>query len=481
MVHASCSKECPWLPAENLRFRAPERSKLSNPPVDSRRGFAVRISSSLKTLLTLSSLVLPTVLSAAQQAKQVEETAPSFQVNVDRVLVPVVVRDKQGRMVDDLKKEEFQVFDNGKLRTVSGFSVSLRGSTEAIKNKESQSRPSPADTPAPQPSSAAARFVVFVFDDMHLEAGDLGRVQKAGAKVLEGVLGSSDIAAILSLSGKTNSGLTRDRAKLQESLMDLQIHNVYRADTHDCPNIGYYQAVQIENEHSHDGPAFQDAFRQVIDCSPGMDPVHQQNVGENEVVSATNRVLNLGRQDAQMTYAALSAFVRALANLPGQRILILVSPGFLPIEHESLTAESRLLDLAAQSNVTISALDARGLYNAEPDASLKSPNLSSSNRTGGSVQQQSEYNRSEMSLAEGAMESLADGTGGTFFHNSNNLDEGFKSLTEAPQTVYILELSLDSVKPDGTYHRLKVKLGREGFDLNARRGYFMPRQEKVKK
>ena len=161
--------------------------------------------------------------------------------------------------------------------------------------------------------------------------------------------------------------------------------------------------------------------------------------------------------------------------------MILVSPGFLPIEQESLTSESRLLDLAAQSNVTISALDARGLYTAELDASQKSPSLSSSNRTGGSMQQKSDYTRSEMSLVEGAMASLADGTGGTFFHNSNDLDTGFKALAEGPGTVYLLELSLDGVKPDGTYHHMKVKLDRTGLDLNARRGYFMPKQEKVKK
>jgi len=79
------------------------------------------------------------------------------------------------------------------------------------------------------------------------------------------------------------------------------------------------------------------------------------------------------------------------------------------------------------------------------------------------------------------MASLADGTGGTFFHNSNDLDAGFKALTEVPETVYVLELSLNNVKPDGAYHSLKVKLDRDGLDLNARRGYFMPKPEKVKK
>jgi VWFA-related protein len=86
-----------------------------------------------------------------------------------------------------------------------------------------------------------------------------------------------------------------------------------------------------------------------------------------------------------------------------------------------------------------------------------------------------------MRAAENAMGELADGTGGTFFHNSNDLDAGFKALTEAPEIVYVLELSLDDVKADGTYHFLKIKVDREGFDLQARRGYFMPKPAKGKK
>jgi VWFA-related protein len=97
------------------------------------------------------------------------------------------------------------------------------------------------------------------------------------------------------------------------------------------------------------------------------------------------------------------------------------------------------------------------------------------------MEQQSDYYRTSMSLAEGAMASLADGTGGTFFHNSNDLGAGFKALTELPEVVYVLELSLDGVKQDGTYHHLKVKLARDGLELQARRGYFMPKPEKNKK
>jgi hypothetical protein len=68
-----------------------------------------------------------------------------------------------------------------------------------------------------------------------------------------------------------------------------------------------------------------------------------------------------------------------------------------------------------------------------------------------------------------------------FFHSNNDLDAGFRSLTRTPETVYVLELSLDNVRMDGTYHRLKVKLDRDGLDVNARRGYFMPKADENKK
>jgi VWFA-related protein len=79
------------------------------------------------------------------------------------------------------------------------------------------------------------------------------------------------------------------------------------------------------------------------------------------------------------------------------------------------------------------------------------------------------------------MSEIADGTGGAFFHNSNDLGAGFKSLTDAPEVVYVLELSPEGVKPDGSYHRLKVEVDREGMRLQARQGYSAPKQEKNKK
>ena len=188
------------------------------------------------------------------------------------------------------------------------------------------------------------------------------------------------------------------------------------------------------------------------------------------VESAARRVLMVGEQDAQVTLAAIKEFVRRMAKLPGQHTLILVSPGFLSIAPEDLSWESQIMDLAVQSNVTINALDARGLYTGVTDISER-----------GAGQIIDPTHLAAMTRSGSVLSELANGTGGAFFENSNDLGAGFKRLTEVPEFVYVLEVSLDGVKPDGSYHRVKVKVDREGMQIQARQGYSAPKQEKNRK
>jgi VWFA-related protein len=301
---------------------------------------------------------------------------------------------------------------------------------------------------------------VFLFDDLHLSFDDLAGAQKAGAKALAGVLGGSDMAAVLSLSGNTNSGLTRDRAKLQEAMLSLKSQGNYLHESEACPKIGYYQAYQMERIENIQ--AFQEARMQVVACGAAADS-YQAAQGVRIIAM---RVLKDESRDFVASFAAIGEIVHRMGTLPGQRILILVSPGLPILEPEVSAAESRMIDLAAQSNVTVSALDAHGLSATSATAGNENSN---------------EFAVAEVQVAEGALSDLADATGGTFFHNSNDLDSGLKSLTEAPEVVYVLELSLDGVKADGSLHRLKVRVDRPGLDVQARRGYFLPKPEKNKK
>ena len=408
-------------------------------------------------------IVLYSSIGVAQQTQVPPAAPPTITVNVTRVVIPVVVRDAQGHSVGDLKKEDFQVFDNDKPQPISGFMVESRTPPAKALGDAPSSASEPAGPP-PRP-----RFVIFLFDDMHLEAQDLVRVQKAGAKAVAESLGESDYAAVISVSGKTNTGVTLDRAKLQAAIKSLKPRLIYRSSSTECPYVQYYQADLIENQH--DSGALADAVRQVFKCNPEMDPQRDLDTAQRLAESAALQAQMVGRQDVQTTFITIRALVLALAHLPGQATLVLISPGFLTVESDILSFESQIIDIAASTNVTISALDARGLYTTSMSASDDSKD----------PLYQSDIRRRAMVADENPLSELADGTGGTFFHNSNDLDTGLRDITAAPEHLYLIDISPDNLKPDGSYHRLKVKVNQPRLRIQARHGYSIPKPPKTKK
>jgi hypothetical protein len=71
------------------------------------------------------------------------------------------------------------------------------------------------------------------------------------------------------------------------------------------------------------------------------------------------------------------------------------------------------------------------------------------------------------------MNDLAEGTGGIFFHNNNNLRTGFEQVATAPEFSYVLGFSPTELMADGTFHSLRVRLQNEkGASVEARRGYY---------
>jgi VWFA-related protein len=391
----------------------------------------------------------------------------TIESRVDVVLVPVLVRDGRGRAVGNLKREDFRVFDNDKPQAITGFTIQQRAT---IQSNTSAAKPTPLPTGSPKATNVPARFIVFLFDDMHMSASDLSQTQKASTKMLAESLTKTDMAAVVSMSGRINSGLTRDRSALQEAIMKLQPQGLYHSSGQECPDIDYYHADLIENKHN--SAALEAAIDEMFSCSPGL---QMRDIAERMVESAATRTLAMGEQDVHVTLSSFREFVRRMSVLPGQHTLILVSPGFLILTPESRAEESEIMDMAAQSNVTVSALDARGLYTTEMEAS---------ERTKGSAQTtqlKSEYRRSSMSSNENVMAELADGTGGTYFHNSNDLEDGFTRLAEGPECLYLLEFSIKGIKQNGSYHRLKVRVDHDDFKLQARHGYFAPKPAKHKK
>lgn len=408
---------------------------------------------------------------ATVSAEQEPANAPTIKVSVNSVLVPVVVRDSHDRAVGDLTQSDFHLFDKGKPLQLTGFTVERRAPSE--NGSLDATSPAAAGALASAQGPPSQRFVVFLFDDLHMSQADLAPLRKAATRILDETLRAGDSASVLSVFGNEDSGVTTSRDRLASAIADIQaIHSPYTLDPHACPHIDLLHGYQIEV--MHDQRMFQAAFDETITCAP-LDPLTQKQLAETLTHAAAQRAVALGEEDVRFSYIYLRELVRKMVNLPGERTVIFISPGFFNEMPEALVLQSQVIEAAARANVTISALDARGLYTTAPTAD---------DELLGKQQETTERIRSRVESlisTEGVMESLSDATGGTFVHNSNDLDGGLRRLSGAPEYVYLLEFSLDNTKPDGRYHPLKVNVERDHVHVQSRRGYFAPRSEKLKK
>jgi len=150
-----------------------------------------------------------------------EQTNPTFQSGVTMIQVPAVVRDRDGHAVDGLKKEDFQLFDNGKPVEIAGFAVDKPGGLNAP-DRSLPGTNGGATSTAPA-MDVPERFVALVFDDVAIsDVPTLGRVRDAAAKEID-AMKPGDRIAIVTTSCAIAQDFTNDRAKLHEALSHMQL------------------------------------------------------------------------------------------------------------------------------------------------------------------------------------------------------------------------------------------------------------------
>jgi VWFA-related protein len=393
------------------------------------------------------------------------DTAPTFRVRVNLVLVRVVVRDQQGKVVPNLRRDDFILTDNRKPQTISTFSVETPES-HIVATTTSADPNAVADPAAAKAVSAALpqRFVSVVFDDQHLTMQDAMFVRNAAGKFLNS-LALSDRVGIYSTSGQFTQEFTDDRELLRKTLLKILPHSATQG-IHDCPDMSYYEADLIQNKN--DSQALAIATEDTIQCAFNGDET--QTAAARPMAQAEASIV-VGREDSSTEYALrhMEDVMRRLASMPGQRIVVFLSPGFIT---STLHLEfSELVDRATKSNIVINTIDARGLYT--PDMGDISEPATGSYRTSG---YKLSFQISAQLAQEDVLAELADGTGGTFFHNRNDVDEGLREAGAAPGMTYLLGFSPQNMKLDGSMHTLKVTFAHKtNYKIQARHGYFAPR------
>ncbi len=396
------------------------------------------------------------------------DTATTFKVRVNLVQVRVVVRDSRGKFVENLRREDFQVFDNNKPQAIAAFNVETPASHAPVPVTQTSAERAQA-TPEAVVKAAAGlpkRFVALLFDDEHFSMEDAVTVRNAAGRLL-GALMPSDRVGVFTTSGQMTQEFTSERQPLNKALLGILPRSILAGGGHECPEIGYYQADLIEIRH--DDQALAVATEDALVCAFNGDTTLRAQA-RSMAEAAAARALVAGDSQTEYTYRHFEETVRRLSSMPGQRIMIFVSPGF--ILSTLAPGSSDLIDRATRANIVVNTLDARGLYTPDLTGDIADPPHDSLKAAGfkASYRVRTQGAQSEI-LAE-----LADGTGGTYFHDRNDLDKGLQEAGEAPGVSYLLAFSPQNLKLDGRFHVLKVTLtNKQKFNIQARRGYYAPR------
>jgi len=363
----------------------------------------------------------------------IHDSDSTFKLHVNLVQVRVVVRDSSGKPVENLRREDFEIYDQGKLQAITNFEVDTPESHSERVAAALKTQATAAPSPDAAKVSIPERFVALVFDDVHLSSDDAARVRIAAARFLEGLLPSDRVGVYCTSGQCPPQEFTSDTNLLNKAVLAILPHPLLEP-----PTTGYAPQTAY-------GPSI------AVNASIGS-------------AADLNAIL----------YAHLAEILRRIAAMPGQRVMLLVSPGFGSNFTDAtgfgstMSDASGIIGSANRSGIVINTLDARSLYT--PD--LIREDFNEDPETTGQKAMGRIGAQFESPIV---LQDFAVGTGGTFFQNSNDLAGGLTRLGSTPEVSYLLGFSPHDQKTNGQFHSLKVKLaGNLRYDVQARRGYFAP-------
>ncbi len=254
-------------------------------------------------------------------------------------------------------------------------------------------------------------------------------------------------AAIVTTTGKGSIDFTSDRDRLRKALLSLS--SLGRKKFYDSVTDEKLQPCPLS-------PYVADRVANTGEIQTGC------RSGDIVAAQAHDLLSKYGDPDDLSYFRTLNALIEKMSAMPGQRAILLASPGiYVPKRFQKqLTI---LLAEAIRAKVVISGVDPRGVLGSgvmvagpgDPVAGTKLQQLS------------------EEQEKEAFMEDVTTGTGGVYFHGNNGLEDLLARADTVPEYIYMLAFAPTNIKFDGSRHQIKVTLkNAHGFTVQARTSYF---------
>jgi VWFA-related protein len=418
-------------------------------------------------LTRLNSLLLLLFVLTAWSATRAQTPAPSpkpqedvIRVFTELVQTDVMVFDKQGKFVNNLTAKDFELRVDGKPRTIQSFEQITAGSDEESQLAAARGsttinlkRPVPLDR---------GRIVFFYIDDFHMDLAGLVAAKKVINHFLDKEMGQNDQAAITSATGQIGflQQLTTDRMILHKAL-DRLTSRSYSVRDNDRPPMSDYQAMLIDRM---DSEVFDFFVTETVRLNPGISRDQAASIVRGRAGESQSQAARFN----QITLGGLESLIKGAKNLPGRKIVFLLSGGFL-IENQRSDSLSKLRDItnaAARSGVVIYSMDTRGLVASLDDISVEKPF-----DPGGRL---SMSDHQELAATQDGLNALAVDTGGKALFNTNDLTKGLEPAIKETSTYYLLAWKPDTESQKRSrFRNLEVKLvSHPDLTVRVRKGYF---------
>ena len=410
-------------------------------------------------------------LSSTGQARQRPPAAEQEEEEVVRITselvqTDVAVFDKEGRFVDGLRPEQFELQVNGRAQAVAFFERVRAGSrSEEAQLAAAASRGSVKGVTA-EPGRAAnaepaGRLIFFFVDDLHLSPASIGRARTALQRYVDNVMSPHDQVAVVSASGQVGflQQLTDHPSVLRAAINRLGYRgttDAYGGKT----RITEYEASQVLDSGNRELYAYLlESTKIEQQMGPGSrHGDHGLAASYSAAPHLRNRLRQVraqGRMATDGTLAALEGLMLSASALPGRKLVFFLSDGFILNERAAgaLNALRGITQTAARAGVVVYTMNVRATLfpsGSGVDATSNDYVDLTARRIG--------VDFGEINATKEPLQLIAEQTGGRAIFNSNDVDEAVRQAIGETADYYLLAWRPDSQETREAGARLKVSV-----------------------
>ncbi len=401
-------------------------------------------------------VIAQTVPAASPTPQIIDDERDVVKITTNLIQIDVTVTDAKGKIVTDLRPDEFEIYENDKKQNITNFSfINIQAGTiekQTAGKTKSKENPLVLSPPVTLRPDQVRRTIALVVDDLSLSFTSTAYVRQALKKFVDEQMQPNDLVAII----RTGSGIgalqqfTSDKRQLYAAIEKVRWNPLGSGEVNAFTSIGSSAATSALTETTQ--AAKQEATE-----------FDEDNAQFREDLFAVG------------TLGAVNYVVKGMRELPGRKSIVLLSDGFNIERYKGFSSRvldsvKRLADLANRSAVVIYTMDARGLM---PTTLTAADDVSS--LTNNEIEEQLSKRKDDLVFGQEGLIYLARITGGMSIINNNDIGLGIQKFLNDQQGYYLVGYQPDDATFDPVRRRfntLTVKVTRPGLKVRTRSGFF---------